>query len=88
LKHCRARNLIFDEDVRDLEKLMELRNPLSHFRHVDDASNLDRRSIESRKTADELLWRDAIFAIGLAVRMLAKPPFKLGPSRREVAARN
>jgi hypothetical protein len=53
-------------------------NPLSHFRHVDDGSNLDRRSIDESRSADDLLRHDAIFAIGLAVRMLSRPAFRLG----------
>lgn len=57
---------------------MELRNPLSHFRHVQEVANLDRRAIQTGETAEELLSRDAVFAIGLAVRMLGKPAFRLG----------
>lgn len=78
LRRCRERNVISDQDVADLQKLMDLRNPLSHFRHVHDASNLDRRSIDTGQHAMDLLRHDAVFAIGLAVRMLAKPAFRLG----------
>lgn len=70
--------MISDQDVTDLQKLMGLRNPLSHFRHVDDASNLDRRSVDTGQHAAALMRHDAVFAIGLAVRMLAKPAFRLG----------
>lgn len=78
LRRCREREIISDEDVTDLRRMMALRNPLSHFRHVGDGSNLDRRSIEESKSADDLLRHDAIFSIGLAVRMLSKPAFRLG----------
>ena len=78
LRRCRERDVISDQDVADLQKLMDLRNPLSHFRHVHDASNLDRRSIDTGQHAMDLMRRDAVFAIGLAVRMLAKPAFRLG----------
>jgi len=78
LRRCREQNVISDRDVADLLKLMDLRNPLSHFRHVHDASNLDRRSIDTGQHAIDLMHRDATFAIGLAVRMLAKPAFRLG----------
>ena len=61
-----------------LRRMMALRNPLSHFRHVDDGSNLDRRCIDESKSADDLLRHDAIFSIGLAVRMLSRPAFRLG----------
>jgi hypothetical protein len=60
---------------------VDLRNPLTHFRNVDDEHNLDRRSIESGVYAGEILSRDAWFAVGLAVRMLAKEPFRLSGER-------
>lgn len=78
LRRCREREIICDEDVTDLRRMMALRNPLSHFRLVDDGSNLDRRSIDESRSADDLLRHDAIFSIGLAVRMLSKPAFRLG----------
>lgn len=78
LRRCRDRDIISEQDVTDLKRLMALRNPLSHFRHMHDASNVDRRSIQSGETAEDLMRKDAIFAIGLAVRMLAKPAFRLG----------
>ena len=78
LRRCREHDVISDDDVKDLERLMGLRNPLSHFRHVDDASNLERRSIDGGEHPDELIRRDASFAISLAARVLAKPAFRLG----------
>jgi hypothetical protein len=78
LRRCREHDVISDDDVKDLERLMGLRNPLSHFRHVDDASNLERRSIDGGEHPDELIRRDANFAISLAARVLAKPAFRLG----------
>ena len=80
LRRCRERDVISNLDVTDLQKLMGLRNPLSHFRHVDDAGNLDRRSLDTGQQAADVVRHDAIFAIGLAVRMLAKPAFRLGPT--------
>lgn len=78
LKRCQDRNLLSDQDSKDLNKLMGLRNPLSHYRHVDDGSSLDRRSIDGREPIETLIQRDAEFAIGLATRILAKTPFRLG----------
>ncbi|KGB82805.1 hypothetical protein JT55_06045 [Rhodovulum sp. NI22] len=78
LRRCREREVISDEDVTDLRRMMALRNPLSQFRHVDDGSNLDRRSVDESRSADDLLRHDAIFSIGLAVRMLSRPAFRLG----------
>jgi hypothetical protein len=78
LKRCRDRKLITEQDARDLDRLMSLRNPLSHFRTVADAQNLDRRAITARAPSENLIQQDAWFAIGLAIRMLAKPQFRLG----------
>ena len=78
LSRCKECGLISDQDVADLETLMDLRNPLSHFRHLHDASNLDRRTMDTGQHAMDLLRHDAVFAIGLVVRMLARPPFRVG----------
>ena len=78
LHRCRERDVISDQDVTDLRRMMDLRNPLSHFRHVDDGSNLDRRTIDAGASAEEFLRRDATFSIALVVAILAKPAFRLG----------
>jgi hypothetical protein len=78
LRRCREKDVISDEDVADLQKLMGLRNPLSHFRHVHDDSNLSRRSVATGQHAYELMHQDAEFAIRLAARILSRPPFRLG----------
>ena len=78
LKRCQERNLISAEESRALERLMSLRNPLSHFRILSDDQNIDRRAITAGLRSDALIEADAWFAVGLAVRMLAKPQFRLG----------
>jgi hypothetical protein len=78
LERCRKRVLITDDEAADLSRLMELRNPLSHFRHITDDSSLERRSMNAGESADELLRKDAYFAIALVVRILAKPAFRIG----------
>jgi hypothetical protein len=57
---------------------MGLRNPLSRFRIIDDPSNLSRRVLDNIISAETHLFRYASFAIGVAVRMLALPAFRLG----------
>src|SRR3981081_3546832 len=83
LRRCRAKDLLTDDDVAELRQLVGVRNPLTHFRNVDDAHNLDRRSMATGRHAGEILSRDAWFAITLAARILAKEPFGLveGSSR-------
>lgn len=78
LEECHTIGLLSDEDVGDLKKLTSLRNPLTHFRHIDDEHNLQRRSMSVGKDAADVLRNDAWFAMGLAVRLLAKRPFRVG----------
>ena len=78
LKRCEDRNLISAHDANDLERLMGLRNPLSHFRAMADDQNLDRRALTTGLRSEALIERDAWFALSLAVRILAKPQFRLG----------
>ena len=78
LRRCRSRDIISQSDEVDLRRLMDLRNPLSHFRSIDDPANLTRRAIENMVPAEEHLQRDATFAISMAVRLLALPAFRIG----------
>ena len=78
LKRCQDRNLISNQDSGDLARLMSHRNPVSHFRTVADDQNIDRRAITAGVRFEALIEQDAWFAIGLVVRILAKPQFRLG----------
>jgi hypothetical protein len=78
LRRCQERNVISDRDVIDLRRLMDLRNPLSHFRDLNDPASLSGRVLSTMDPAEEHLRHDASFAIGLAVRLLALPAFRLG----------
>jgi hypothetical protein len=76
---CRASGLLNDEDARDVIRLADLRNALAHFGTVADPSHLDRRSISERRAAAEICEDDARSAIGVFIRILAKPTFRLKP---------
>lgn len=78
LTRCVAGGIIGENDAVDLRRLMSLRNPLSHYRGLDDPSNLSRRAFNSRELAENHLRRDANFAISMAIRLLALPPFRVG----------
>ncbi len=78
LLRCLARKVISPKDADDLRRLMGLRNPLSHYRNIDDPSNLSRRVLNTRVPAESHLLGDASFAISVAVRLLALPAFRLG----------
>jgi hypothetical protein len=78
LHRCLARQVITQKDVDDLRRLMALRNPLSHYRNLNDPSNLSRRVLDTKLPAENHLLKDASFAISMAVRLLALPSFRLG----------
>jgi hypothetical protein len=80
---CTASGLLNDEDARDLIRLAELRNALAHFRTVADPSHIDRRSLRERRAASEICEHDARFAIGVFVRILAKPAFRFKVDSRD-----
>jgi len=77
LKRCIAKRVITAEDAADLRRLMELRNPLSHYRNMDDPGNLSRRAVDSSVPAELHLMRDATFAISMAVHLLSLKAFRL-----------
>lgn len=78
LKRCLARGVLSTEQADVLRQLMELRNPLSHYRGINDPSNLSRRVIETKQRAERHLLNDATFALTAAVGLLALPAFRLG----------
>ncbi len=73
---CTASGLLNEDDARDLMRLAALRNALAHFRTVADPSHLDRRYLRERRADSEICEDDARFAIGVFVRILAKPAFR------------
>ena len=77
LRRCQERSVISEQDVKDLRKLMALRNPLSHFRANDDPATLMQRVLQTRQSPQGHLLRDATFAISMAIRLLSLPAFRL-----------
>ncbi|AVT01634.1 hypothetical protein [Paracidovorax avenae] len=80
LKRSLKAGVITDAHADELRKLMELRNPLSHYRGAGDASNLFRRAVDTRTDPAEHLLGDATFAVSVAVRLLALPAFRVDRS--------
>jgi len=78
LKLCQDHSLISKEESIDLERLLTIRNPLSHYRTLDDDQNINRRAATAGQRFEALIEQDAWFAIGLVMRILAKPQFRLG----------
>lgn len=77
IRRCFASGMFTQQDAEDLRQLMNLRNPLSHFRNMDDPTNLSRRSVNTKVPVEEHLLGDATFAISMAIRLLALPAFRV-----------
>lgn len=78
LNRCLSQGVIGSDDAEHLRRLMALRNPLSHFRNVDDPTNLSRRVLDTKENAQSHLQADASFAIATAIRILSLPEFRVG----------
>ncbi len=77
LRRCVAKGVIDERFAESLRRLMSLRNPLSHYRDINDESNLSRRIIDSQSPANEHLLADGTFAVSVAVELLSLPSFRL-----------
>jgi hypothetical protein len=82
LKVCRAHGLLTEQDERDIVRLARQRNPLTHFRLLEDVDHLDRRAVDSGTHPVSIAQEDARFAITVVVRILGKATFALGGVRR------
>lgn len=78
LRLCEGKGYLTGHDSTELKKLANLRNPLSHYRSLDDPSHVDRRSMTEKAHFLEILERDAFFAIALIMHILGKRPFRVG----------
>lgn len=78
LRLCEGKGYLNGHDSAELKKLANLRNPLAHYRTLDDASHVDRRSMTEKVHFLEILERDAFFAIALIMHILGKQPFRVG----------
>lgn len=77
LRRCVDRRVITERHAGDLRKLMSSRNPLSHYRDLDDATHLARRAFEAGIAVHEHLLADATFAISVAVSLLSLRSFRV-----------
>jgi hypothetical protein len=77
LNRCVVRGVITQQDADDFLRLVGLRNPLSHYRTVDDHSNLVQRALNTTLPAGAHLLNDASFAISMVIRLLALPVFRM-----------
>jgi len=78
LRLCEGKGYLTGHDSAELKKLANLRNPLAHYRSLDDPSHVDRRSMTEKAHFLEILERDAFFAIALIMHILGKKPFRVG----------
>lgn len=80
LREGQKRGLLNEQDINDLKRLGQLRNPLAHYRNINDADHLDRRAMTTDQHPLELCYADAEFAIRTIIKLLGKMQFSL-PAR-------
>ena len=78
LRRCEEKGYLNRYESKELTRLCGLRNPLSHYRSLKDPSHVDRRSMSEKMHFQEVLEKDAFFAVALIMRLLAKSPFRVG----------
>jgi hypothetical protein len=78
LEIAQARGTLDAGLMADLRRLMDIRNPLSHYRPFLHSENLSMRARSESTSAQALLLQDATFAIAVAVKVLSCPDFRLG----------
>ena len=83
LQECRTLGLLTEQDEMDVLRLARQRNPLTHYRSLDDVSHLDRRAMDTRTHPLSIIQDDARFAITLVIRILGKAAFALGSRRAD-----
>jgi hypothetical protein len=81
LRKCRTQGLLSKQDEADIVRLVKQRNPLTHFRLLEDLDHLDRRAVNSGTHPVSIAQEDARFAITLVVRILGKAIFASGGTR-------
>lgn len=81
LQRCVATRVFDDAFSIELARMMDIRNPLSHYRDMDDPSNLTRRMLNTRESVLEHLRSDASYALTTATKLLSMPPFYLSGER-------
>jgi hypothetical protein len=53
LRLCENKGYLTGHDCAELKKLANLRNPLAHYRSLDDPSHVDRRSMTERRISSK-----------------------------------
>lgn len=77
IDRCKARGLLKDRAAIDLHKLSDMQNPLMHYRDMNDPAHIDRRALSERVAVQEILQRDAYFAVSVMLKLLAGSEFRL-----------
>jgi hypothetical protein len=86
IQRCLESGILDASNAAALRTLSELRNPLAHFRNLDDETHLSRRMLSLDTPSMEILAADADTAIETVHRVLGLPQFRLGPSRAQAGS--
>jgi len=83
IAHAVEAEVLSERDVLNIKRLMDLRNPLIHFRDVGDPQNITRRAMSAGKHSNQIMYEDARFAISTIVAVVGKTQFAIGRSRED-----
>jgi hypothetical protein len=78
INHALEAGVLVERDVEDIERLIGMRNPLTHFRDINDPQNLTRRAMENDKHPERIMFEDARFAIATIIGIVGKAQFAIG----------
>lgn len=78
IKSCLERGVLTPSDVANLQRVRSIRNPLIHYRSVEDEGGFTRRWLDARESPFDLIEADARFCISTVVALVGKPEFTLG----------
>ena len=77
LNQCEALWMLSSEEIKSIRRLRGIRNPLTHYRSIDDPTNIERRAMDGELHPFTIMEGDARFAITTVVRLLSKPDFAI-----------
>lgn len=81
LAHASEAGVLTAKDLENINRLVSLRNPLLHFRGIDDPANLTRRAMDSGVCSEEIMFNDARFAISTIISIVRKSQFVIGDNK-------
>lgn len=78
LDHALEAGVLEVKDAENVQRLMAIRNPLTHFRGINDPQNLTRKAMTSGVHPEQIMFEDARFAMATIVAIVGRAQFAIG----------